>query len=108
MDPDCSTFLKNAHFKLHPLQILYAQWNIRFEFVSEVAEELDAPRKALEEKWASYCAGAVEDSRVPLTPMWTPAMQMMTSELPQVTYESEFSLSTVLLLQYNIFRLSFF
>ena len=50
----------------------------------ELAEELDAPRQALEEKWASYCEKAVDDSRAPLVPMWTPAMQMMVSELPQV------------------------
>jgi hypothetical protein len=49
----------------------------------QLAEELDAPRQALEEKWASYCEKAVDDSRAPLVPMWTPAMQMMVSELPK-------------------------
>jgi len=71
--------------------ILNFEWNEseywktaeRAKTPEQVAEELDAPRKALEDKWASYCEGAVEDSRVPLTPMWTPAMQMMTSEIPQ-------------------------
>jgi len=49
----------------------------------QVAEELDAPRLALEEKWAEYVEKAPENSRTPLVPMWTPAMAIMCSQIPQ-------------------------
>jgi len=55
----------------------------RAKSAEQLQEELDTPKHALEEKWASYCQKAVDDSRAPLVPMWTPAMQMMISETPQ-------------------------
>merc|ERR1719376_1976394 len=91
VDPDKLPNQPGEYYAKDIAPVLNFEWNEseywktaeRAKTPEQVAEELDAPRKALEEKWASYCEGAVEDSRVPLTPMWTPAMQMMTSELPQ-------------------------
>jgi len=49
----------------------------------QVQDELGEPVRALEEKWAQYCDAAPDAARAPLVPMWTPAMAMMVSQLPQ-------------------------
>jgi len=43
----------------------------------QVAEELDAPRVALEEAWVKYIEKAPDAPRIPMVPIWTPAMAMM-------------------------------
>jgi len=44
---------------------------------AQYAEELAAPVTALESRWADYCKNAYDSPRIPLLPIWTPAMAMM-------------------------------
>jgi len=49
----------------------------------QIAAELDEPRQALEAKWAEYVEKAPLKGHVPVVPNWTPAMQLMITEVPQ-------------------------
>jgi len=60
----------------------------------ELAAELDAPRAALEEKWEKMVAAVNDHPRVPIIPMWTPAMSVMTTPTP-VARKLNFELSPV-------------
>jgi len=48
----------------------------------ELHAELDAGRVALEEKWESMKPAMADFPRIPIVPMWTPAMSVMTTPTP--------------------------